>query len=127
MKAIEGACRPLLAMAGATCDPGRQTTAGCDGRLGLYCHPSSRLCEMTSLAEAGAPCGPVDGKFVACKGGAACYRPGMGPGTCIAPVGEGAPCNVDTGPTCIPPTFCERAAGSPTGLCRLRDSARCGP
>lgn len=131
MGTTPGKCQPLVAMAGAACDPMRRTTAACDLRLGLYCDPMSRTCAMLTLAAPGGTCGAVAGMLVGCSAGAACDAPPMtmgmpATGTCIAAAAEAGACDTDKGPPCLFPALCETGgSGATAGICRLRTAAAC--
>jgi hypothetical protein len=62
-----GTCQPYAADAGAACDPSNAST--CNAALGQTCDPTSKTCIVVAFADAGAPCGALDGGLVQCAAG----------------------------------------------------------
>jgi hypothetical protein len=110
----KGACQPLAAAVGATCDAKQQTAPGCDRALGLWC-PSAgasagKCAPFTTYAKTGEACGTLDDvTYAACSGGAVCVVPpgGAGKGTCQGPANAGEPCDTSgNGASCITGARC---------------------
>lgn len=111
-----GTCGAPLA-AGATCDP---NFAECDSVDGLWCNSSSAVCQQIQLANAGAPCGLIDGGLTLCRHSGVCnFDPMTGEGTCVAPAADGDNCNLDEGPGCLPGAECI------DGICALVATSSC--
>ncbi|HVY45802.1 MAG TPA: hypothetical protein VHB21_07985 [Minicystis sp.] len=122
-----GTCQPAGNTTGVACDPQEATAPGCNGALGLYCHPAIKKCEKTVLVDAGQPCGIVMNHLVQCKGDGKCQIPqGMAMGTCAAAIGDTQPCNVDSGPPCQTPSKCVPGDMPPDGVCTFPDPSVCG-
>jgi hypothetical protein len=148
MVVTEGTCRASKTKAGEPCDRTNRVDVTCSGTVGLYCHhemetdPATGMpraaatgtCKKIGFAMTGGVCGTLmDGSSVTCQGGDACQRmtdPLTGnpitnmPGTCVADVGEGKPCNTngDIGPGCLPGHTCvlTNPGISTAGTCRKR-------
>lgn len=115
-----GTCMAALTTAGATCDPPRKTGPSCSATAGLACNTSTKQCVAQPLVAAGQPCGQIASVPTRCLAGATCQIPaGANVGTCVAPAGDGEPCDDVAGPGCEAPARC--VAGS----CQLSGSAAC--
>jgi len=105
------------AEAGGTCAGLGQ--GGCDSLKGLFCNASS-VCAQIATANAGQPCGLVNGVYTACSAGGFCKgSTGVTPGTCEATVADGAACDVINGPPCLSPAICT------SGVCKITDPTSC--
>jgi hypothetical protein len=116
---IDGVCSTPLAT-GASCTF-KQGENPCSALKGEWCHPTRRVCEPFKQASAGGDCGVVGTDAVLCTGsgtGAFCKLDGQ-KGKCIAPANDGAGCNDQNGPHCIPPAHCVG------GVCTISDPASC--
>ncbi len=118
-----GSCVREPAALGAACDPQLASGPDCDRRAGLFCEPASRQCARLRLSEPSEPCGLVGGALVLCRAGGSCgVQAGTLEGTCVPPAPDGAPCDVDHGPVCLPPARCVlRPGDSSRGSCQLPD------
>ena len=142
--ATTGTCVPAVATAGTACDPKRETSAGCDNDLGLYCDPSTSLCVAYTFVADGQPCGVVNDAFVACTAGDCIYPQvaidagadaGDGgdagtrtaaTGACKANAADGQPCDTSAGPHCEAPAHCAVTTdGGTSGTCVLPDPTTC--
>lgn len=95
-------------------------TGECNSLAGLFCNPSTNVCEQAQVADDGQPCGVVNNTFVACKASGHCSIPtGQLKGTCLAHADDGASCDAQNGPNCLPPAQCVN------GQCVLGDPATC--
>lgn len=116
----QGTCKAEGHTAGTPCDPKSALLPGCDKNAGLYCDATSLQCKAMMAVGDGQPCGTVGGAQVLCKAGGLCVGATLlQPGTCKAPVADGAACNDLTGPPCGAPAKCVR------GTCRMPDAAVC--
>jgi hypothetical protein len=97
------------AAAGASCADGE----ACNAFKGLICDPTSKTCKEIKVANAGEPCGLLDGSFVLCASGGTCKS-----GTCAAPLADGASCTAD-GEGCQAPARCLN------GVCTIPDPGAC--
>jgi len=88
---------------------GAEASYACFTDDGIYCNPSSRLCEV--LPELGASCATSDG----CAAGAFCEL-----GTCV-PKRETGPCQTDA--ACADTAYCDYDAGQCAS--RLADGSAC--
>lgn len=81
----------------------------------------SGVCRATVYAREGEPCGNLSTGSVECAGALRCSdRSGSTAiGQCVAPAEDGAPCDDDVGPGCVPPARCVDKA------CTLPDVAAC--
>ncbi len=126
--AQSGTCETAGASVGTPCDPARKTEASCDQNAGLYCDGTTRSCLAVSYGVAGSQCGFVSPIVVNCTNAATCFgAQGQTPGMCLANAADGAACDTQAGPSCLPPAQC--VTGSPTvtaGTCQLPDPAVCG-
>jgi hypothetical protein len=110
----------LAGKVGAKCDPEGKTDPTCDFLQGAVCNPATKVCQEIAKANAGQPCGLISGEYKICTAAAKCVVPtGMMQGTCLAPAIDGAACDVEKGPDCLPPAKCI------TGVCKLPDPALC--
>jgi len=118
-------CKAGLVCASGTCaqpvGAGKACKKGeCDSLAGLFCNPSTNVCESLQVADSGQPCGLVSGGFVACGAGGHCAIPsGQVQGTCQAAAADGDTCDAQKGPTCLQPALCVN------GKCTLGDPASC--
>lgn len=117
--------RPLVCTNG-TCGQGRAagetcTSGGC--RITdalLFCSGGTNVCQEVSLAGPGQPCGLINGAYVGCAAAGVCRTGTAGaPGTCVAPVADGAACDNAAGPGCMAPATCTE------GVCRLPSALTC--
>jgi hypothetical protein len=114
-------CTPPLE-AGAFCNPNLDNA--CDSTQSVQCIPApdpplGGVCAPPTLVASGA-CGEVGSVFVACTGGGVCANvDGNGQGTCMAPAADGAPCDGNDGPLCLPPAICV------SGTCVVDDENSC--
>jgi len=122
-----GTCQVAGSSVGAACDPKHQSAPGCDPNAGLYCATQTDTCQAVTYATAGAQCGSVNQVAVACTNASTCFgAQGQTPGTCVADAADGALCDTQAGPSCIPPAVCVTGGGAATsGVCRLPDSTLC--
>ena len=120
-----GTCQVSGTSVGAACDPKHQTAPGCDGSMGFSCNGAT--CAAITYATAGEPCGLVGQVVYGCTNAATCFvAQGQTQGTCIADAADGAPCNTEIGPFCVPPAQC--VTNSPeavSGTCRFPDPTKC--
>ncbi len=126
--AQSGTCELAGSSVGTPCDPQRRSQASCDPDFGLYCDATSRSCLAVSYGVAGSQCGFVSPIVVNCTGNATCFgAQGQTPGTCIANAADGAHCDTQAGPSCLPPAVCVTGSASATaGTCQLPNAAACG-
>jgi hypothetical protein len=123
-----GTCQVAGSILGAACDTKRQTAPGCDSNAGLFCDAASNTCHAVSYATAGAQCGFINQAAVACTNASTCFGAhGQTPGTCVADAADGAPCDTQVGPSCVPPAVCVITGGTTAtnGVCRFPDSTMC--
>jgi hypothetical protein len=122
-----GSCEAAGTSAGVLCDSKRQAAPGCDPNAALYCDPSTKTCLAVSFATAGEPCGSVNQVIVACTNASTCFgAQGQTLGTCIADAVDGASCDTQAGPACLPPANCVTGGSNVTsGMCRLPDPTAC--
>jgi hypothetical protein len=124
-----GKCQAPLP-SGSACDPKVQPTL-CDQANGYFCTPIGTRCQLAVAAGTGQPCGYdiKTGNYSYCTGSGFCGNVDTqtGLGTCIAPAGDGAPCDVTKGPLCLPPAVCKLgdADGSTSGTCTPPDPSMC--
>jgi hypothetical protein len=104
-----GTCGPLLGM-GAHC-----TVQNCDALHGLYCNPTTLVCEQVQSAMPGSTCGLSMGSYAICTASARCSFPSASAtaGTCVGTVSEGMSCNATSGAPCLLPAYCAN------GVCTL--------
>lgn len=106
--------------AGQSCDPEGKTAVSCDFLQGVFCNPSTKVCQEYAKSSAGQPCGVVSGEFKICTGGSKCIVPsGAMQGTCMAPAIDGGACDTTKGPDCVAPAKCIG------GVCKLPDPSLC--
>lgn len=110
---LNGVCAIPAATAGAACDP--RVSFACDHSQGLNCDANSKTCVSVGFAGPGMPCGKVNGVSTFCRAGGLCVN-----GRCVAPVADGAACDVENGPPCLPGSRCV------DGICKLDDPNACG-
>jgi hypothetical protein len=79
---------------GGACDK-----SGCDFAQGLFCHPTTKVCQKINFAMPGEQCGVINNGLVGCTG-SACLPPGQLVGTCGAVADDGAACDTVSGPNC---------------------------
>jgi hypothetical protein len=122
-----GSCMREATTAAATCDARRLTGPDCDTAAGLTCDRTTNQCVAQPSANAGQPCGVLQGVDTRCSGGATCLHPTGSPtGTCIAPASDGAACDTAAGPGCLFPARCVPTTASGTaGTCQLPGSVTC--
>jgi hypothetical protein len=122
-----GTCQAAGATANAKCDPKEQTAPACDRAMGFYCQPSTGTCQTIELAGDGEACGVVNGAEVGCKAGGQCVIVGAAKsGTCKAPAADGAACDTQSGPPCMPPAQCVVTSdGGTSGTCTVPDATAC--
>jgi hypothetical protein len=84
-------------------------SAPCDFRY--ECHPTLEKCVTPKIVKAGEPCGYSPTDVLHCGGGSVCY--GIPDPTCIPPLPDGAPCEMQ-GLDCLFPAMCI------AGNCRFR-------
>ena len=122
-----GTCQTSGKTVGAACDPKRLTAPACDANQGLGCDSATKQCVALTYASDGMPCGLVGTTVTACSGTATCYgASGATPGMCKAAAKDGAACDTDVGPGCLPTARC--VTGSATvaaGTCQLVDPTAC--
>jgi hypothetical protein len=122
---VDGTCQKAADSVGALCDPALTTGAGCNGAIGLYCHPTMKTCQKVVLVDAGQPCGVVKNHVVACNAAGLCDVPAMkSMGTCVAAAGDTKACDIQAGPTCAPPAVCVVTTGT-AGTCTFPDPGAC--
>jgi hypothetical protein len=121
--AVQGACQPAVATAGATCDSKKKTGPGCDPAKGLTCDPTSMLCVAAVVASTGQAC---DGDLTVCGAAGTCViATGATMGTCVAAAADGAPCDTANGPNCLTLSRCIITGTGTSGTCELA-SDKCG-
>ena len=104
--------------AGAACTPNADPP--CNLLDGHFCHPINKVCAEIKYAAAGQSCGYVMPDFYLCSGSSTCQgAQGAQSGTCLAPAADGAACDAQKGPACLPPALCSN------GLCRIFDPSAC--
>jgi hypothetical protein len=109
-----GTCAQPVA-AGGTC-----TGGDCDQLAGAFCNPQTKICETIQTADAGQPCGLINGGYVSCNAAGHCSIPqGQSQGTCQAHAADGASCDDTNGPSCLSPALCLN------GKCTLPDPSSC--
>jgi hypothetical protein len=119
-------CGLTLSCKGGTCatpaGPGEacSTSGDCDTLQALYCEPQSKVCAKIGFANAGEPCGVIDGKITSCSQSTCEGQTPQQPGTCVAYAADGAACNVTSGPDCLAPAACDN------GVCTLPSPNACG-
>ena len=123
-------CQTAITTAFASCGA---SAPGCYFVQGYWCSGTSpdKTCQPINYVEGGEPCGTQsDGTQAACIAGN-CFT-SAGPaeltdlGTCMANAGDGEPCDVQLGPTCITPARCVTDDGGASGTCRVPDDSNCG-
>jgi len=115
-RCVNKVCAKPLAV-GAACD----ATNGdpCDRLKGEYCS-ANKVCTGFVVAEAGQPCGIVNGTATICANNGTCQTSGTSQsGTCLAAAADGAKCDDAKGPACQIPARCVG------GVCTLPDPASC--
>jgi hypothetical protein len=127
MTSTMGTCMMSVELMGGVCDPTHLNGADCDPAAGLSCDTTAHRCVTEPLAEPGQSCGTVGAAFTRCYKGASCITPaGHTAGTCVAPAGDGKPCDTQSGPLCTFPARCVPASSGVTnGTCRLPGSQSC--
>ncbi len=109
-----GKCAQPLA-AGQSC-----TGGDCDQSAGVFCNVQTNVCQTIQIADAGQPCGIVNGTYVGCSASGHCSLPqGQTQGTCQAHAADGAKCDNINGPTCLAPAVCMN------GNCVVSDPTSC--
>jgi hypothetical protein len=112
-----GTCEPPVTTMNAPCV---FTGPGCDFYSGLACNVQTSTCQTAQLAAPGQACGTVGTQAVSCLGGM-CLR-----GACVAYPLVGQPCDVASGPQCVPDARCIVATdGGTAGTCQLNGSTAC--
>jgi hypothetical protein len=96
----------------------QQTVPECDLGKGQYCDFLTKKCVKLGTATAGQTCGVVGLGYVLCVAGSTCSAMGAMSGTCIAPLADGAACDV-ANPKCTTPAQCIG------GVCAIEDPATC--
>jgi hypothetical protein len=116
---LEGKCQLGGTTVGTVCR-GNVIDPRCEKSVYLTCE--DRACAQDSFADAGAPCGDLDGGAADCLAGGSCQN-----GTCVAPAAEGSACDTVNGPTCLAPARCIGTDndGGVTGTCTLVDPSTC--
>jgi hypothetical protein len=103
------ACRPDLGCKSGTCAaPSPAGTAckdssECDSLHGVFCNPTTTMCETTTFAPSGQACGLVSGALTLCRGPQGLCTGAVAPkyqGTCAAASPQGGACDATNGPTC---------------------------
>jgi len=122
-------CHPTLSCSGGVCAIPLAAGAACtfkvgenpcDALNGQYCHPRNSVCTAIGTAPAGGQCELSLEKVTSCTGGSECKIPqGSTTGPCVAPAGDGAACNDESGPKCVGPARCTN------GVCTITDPATC--
>ena len=122
-------CTPTLVCKAGTCGTPDEAGAACvrlgdtcDNRKGATCNGASGTCQTVTIAQAGQPCGLINGAVTVCAGSGDC--PGFAPpakvmGTCQAPAADGASCDAINGPSCAAPSKCV------SGTCKSTDVSTC--
>lgn len=126
--AASGTCQTAGTSLGVACDPKHQTAAGCNNSMGFFCNGATKTCDAVTYVTAGAQCGSVSStQLGTCTNASTCFgAQGSTPGTCVANATDGMPCNIETGPACIPPARCITASPTATsGTCRFPDPTKC--
>jgi hypothetical protein len=114
LKCISGTCQTPPGL-GQMCMP--STTGGtCDQSQGHICNLSS-VCQEVGYGKAGEACGFVNSTYVVCEKSGRCTSMLMG--NCLAAAADGAACNVQDGPDCLPPAQCVNS------VCTLPDTSTC--
>jgi hypothetical protein len=115
--------------ANSACNPNASL---CDAENGYWCSPHSTSCQPILYAGANQPCGydAKSGNLTVCSGSGICGNVNQQTlmGTCVAPAASGSPCDTAKGPLCLPPAFCQLAAGSDggtAGTCIVVDPSTC--
>lgn len=123
-----GTCETAGSSVGTPCDPQRKTEASCDPNLGLYCDGTSRSCLAVTYTVAGGQCGFVSPIVVDCTNDSTCFgAQGQTPGMCMANAADGAACDTQAAPSCLPPAQCVTGSAAVTaGTCQLPAPAACG-
>jgi len=116
-------CIGRTATASGTCGPGAPPggdcrTSGCDLVQGLFCHPTTQVCQKIGFAKPGEACGFVNNGLTLCTG-SICTPPGQLVGTCAAVADDGAACDDTNGPRCKPNARCVG------GTCQVVDPSVC--
>ncbi len=129
-----GTCQTAGAAVGDTCDPTRSTAPLCEHDFGLFCPSTGDRCVKSALVDAGQPCGVTPGMVLAgdaatpsmsalCAAGAACEPSSAPNGHCVAPVADGAECDMANGPPCLDPARCVSTSDASTsGTCSILDT-----
>jgi hypothetical protein len=125
-----GTCMQAIATAGAPCGG---MNGQCDGTMGLTCSgmAGAKTCVAVTYVGDGMPCGIVNGAFVGCSGGGACYTAsGVAlageMGMCKTAAADGAACDTVVGPPCLTPARCVTSAGVTSGTCTVPAGSTCG-
>lgn len=105
------------AAAGEMCDP---MFSACPFPKGLFCDAQTASCKPFVLVKEGADCGYINGESHQCMASGRCDL-GMPIPKCVAPAPDGAPCNPQGVPGCMPPAICFN------GSCTLPAPDACGP
>jgi hypothetical protein len=126
--AQSGTCETAGSSVGTPCDPQHQTAPACDPNVGLYCDGTTRSCLAVTYTLTGGACGFVSPIVVHCTNDSTCFGAlGQTPGLCAANAVDGAHCDTQLGPSCLPPAQCVTGSASATaGTCQLPDAAACG-
>ena len=112
---VNGTCSAPLAP-GSACNP---QASACNGTQGHLC--ANGTCQAVGMAGTGQACGYINNGVTLCSASGTCNIPqGQSTGSCAAAAADGAACNNETGPGCMPP------AGCFDGVCKLRTPASCG-
>jgi hypothetical protein len=124
---ISGTCQLGGTTVGTACRPGSVVIPRCEASSYLTCDDPTKKCTQDAFADAGAPCGDLDGGTADCTGGASCEPAGAKSGTCVAAAAEGSACDTVNGPTCLNPARCIGTVndGGTTGTCTLVDPSTC--
>jgi len=112
---------PEKCSSGTCVDPAQQGGAcptGVECATGLVCDSGTRTCSKPGIAEAGQPCGFVNGQIVDCDGGLKCAAPSQGHPSCVAPKQIGDACTVGDGE-------CDVFLACVGGTCQVPDYSVC--
>jgi hypothetical protein len=121
-----GTCTARATTVGALCDPQHRTGTDCNGAAGVTCDTTTRMCVMQPYVAAPMTCGLIAGVDTLCTAAASCEIPiGQTTGTCVAPAGDGAACDITNGPDCLFPARCVTDGVSNTGTCQLPGATTC--
>jgi hypothetical protein len=116
-------CVAFATSVGAQCSGDGHTHPACDHRLGLVCFGGT--CEQASYADAGQPCGDVDGGAVICAVGTCQKATNQNEGVCQANAEDGASCDTANGPACSPPAVCVTSGTGTIGTCTVPNASSC--